>query len=855
MSKRKSLRGVQPVYAGVVLLAGLSGCIAAKKQAAGEGIARLTVRNLGAVIGLLNADTACGFASDAVQGAAVVTGNPGEDGSVVFTVAGCTVTAANVEDTDCNGVTKTSSGSFTADATLTITGLVTGDPNQPVVPNSPESITFDFSNISFSEFKVVDSGNENNLTQRSGSISMTAKPRLAVAEDSGACAIATPNVTFTDITYSADSVVFLSAINDKGKLKEKEIEIGGGTFSAQNGVGPTGEENTISGNLITLGKDAPVDGDGKLDPDYDAAAFQSDYACEDNLVIPESFDCADVRQVVAENSGRLSALTLGIAAGVARAQCPFVPAGLTGGLGEDGSVLTLALAAECPLTFPAGTVVSTDCNGETITIEGSYTVAAGSTLEVTGYNVGNAAVGVLPTSRAPAVITASIDFTNFSISKSVADPAVPAAVFSIASGNLSGEVAPRFFLDPASGACTISSDILGTAPVAFNNVTWTDAVIELDSDDLVDDNTLFNFTLDTSSIDAQSGDNVATSNEINGSLTFSGVPITIAPGTLLQEDFDAQVFEDAFRSCPIDADNGIPNAALAVADAQCSFRQALGQNAARLMVGATAGVVTVKEAACGPATATVFNGAPNTVGNSVATTTNCTIPFPAGAPASLDCTGGAVDVDGTFTFNGAKTTTGFMVDLNADGNVDVVAPVAQDGASFDNAAIDMAAWSFDKLANGVSLAKITVTGDIEVSNFTPILAEGDGNLQGNPDGVGDGTFTQRSPIFSFDGLASAAGATITATLVLRNAAGLLTFNIDITNLGINAFVGAIIGTSNDIDGALTVDGELVTIVAGTPFDAAFNQAALDASYSCVNLDDDPLVAATLTNNLILVPAQ
>ncbi|WP_410959330.1 hypothetical protein, partial [Salmonella sp. SAL4433] len=70
----------------MALVVGLAGgCIAAKKEAAGGAISRLTVRNLGSVIGLLNADTTCGFSSDAVVSAAVVTGEPGTDGTVVFT--------------------------------------------------------------------------------------------------------------------------------------------------------------------------------------------------------------------------------------------------------------------------------------------------------------------------------------------------------------------------------------------------------------------------------------------------------------------------------------------------------------------------------------------------------------------------------------------------------------------------------------------------------------------------------------------------------------------------------------------------------------------------------------------------
>jgi hypothetical protein len=814
----------------VLLLPIFMGCIKERKQAAGEGFARLTVRNLGGVVGLLNADTTCGFSSDAVKSAATIVGNPGEDGSVTFTVTDCTINAGSAVDTDCNNNTTTSTGSFTATATLTITGLLTGDTETPVVPGTADSVTFDLQNVVFDNFKVVASNNDNSLTNVSGSISATISPRFAVQADANgeatACAVPTKNVTFTDVVYSSDSVVLIETPD-----KVKEVEIGGSNFSAQNGVGADGSENSISGTMVVLGLEVDVTGDGALDPEYDAATFISNFDCDPELLQPVSFTCPDVRQNLAFGSARLSALTFGVAAGLARAQCPFVPAGLTGNVGDDDSVLTLALAADCNLTFPAGTVVSTDCNGDTITVSGAFTVSAGSTLDVTGYNVGNAAVGVLPTSRRPALVTADISFNEFSISKSVAP-----VTFTVHSGDLSGALQPRFFLDQLTGACTVTSPILGTAPVTFEAITWTDADVTLDND-----GSPFNFTLNTSSINAQSGDEVAATNEINGSITFSGNNIVIPAGTDLEEGFSQQVFDDAFQSCAA----GIPDTAIGVADAACSFRQVLGNATARLMVGSAAASVSAANALCGAATSTVLTGANFQPSTAVATTTTCPLVIPAAAPGTTDCVGSVVDIDGSVTASAVTTTSGIGVDANADGNIDTVVPNTLGAISGDTIVLDFSAFTFDKQAGGVTVARLTTTGDVTVENFSPVLAQSDANSDGTGDTVGGviPLFNKTTPIFSVTNLDLTAG---TAVLVIRNAAGLLTFNIELADVSLDAFVGASAGVSDDISGTISVDGEPVTLNPNFSFPGQFSQAALDASYSCVNTDAD------VTNGLILV---
>jgi hypothetical protein len=251
-----------------------------------ETIARLTLRSLSAMVSLLNADTNCGFASDEVKNSAVVSGNLGEDGFVVFTVADCVIDASFVE-TDCSGDITTATGQLTATANLTIDGLVTGDPNNPVVPSTAESVIFNLQRISYINFEVLVSNDANVLTLINGDISAQFSPRFAVSASSGNCTVPTKNITFTNITYSP-SIVLLDILNSP----RQELNIESSNYSAQLGQGPIPEQsNSISGELFIFGANPNITGNGKIDPLFDAAAFSADYECTVDLALPESFVC------------------------------------------------------------------------------------------------------------------------------------------------------------------------------------------------------------------------------------------------------------------------------------------------------------------------------------------------------------------------------------------------------------------------------------------------------------------------------------------------------------------------------------------------------------------------------------
>src|SRR5262245_37605551 len=91
-----------------IALACTPSCLSMFGGKVGTGIARLTVRNIGAMVGVTSADASCGFASQAVKDAATVEGAIGEIGSITWRVESCTI---NLPDwttygSDCHGNQK-----------------------------------------------------------------------------------------------------------------------------------------------------------------------------------------------------------------------------------------------------------------------------------------------------------------------------------------------------------------------------------------------------------------------------------------------------------------------------------------------------------------------------------------------------------------------------------------------------------------------------------------------------------------------------------------------------------------------------------------------------------------------------
>ena len=225
-----------------------SGCSpTSPSDAAAMGVARLLVRNTGAVATLINKDATCGFASPSVLAAAEITGTVGGHGTVTLTATNCTLDlggGTTVTGPDCNGTTVTAQGKITVSAKREITGTLTGHAASPVVPDSQDATTLTITQVVFTDFKVTNSSSKNILTIKKGALTAVVTPRLAVALDTGACAIVTPNTGFQDLVVTEKCDVTV-----EGDSPVVSAGVFGSKVNAQNGVGSNGDENKLAARL------------------------------------------------------------------------------------------------------------------------------------------------------------------------------------------------------------------------------------------------------------------------------------------------------------------------------------------------------------------------------------------------------------------------------------------------------------------------------------------------------------------------------------------------------------------------------------------------------------------------------
>ncbi|OGQ18252.1 MAG: hypothetical protein A2138_03185 [Deltaproteobacteria bacterium RBG_16_71_12] len=790
------------VAAGTIALLSLSGCPSCAPQTVGEGVARLTVRNVGAMVSLVSANADCGFASTAVAGAPVIDGAVGSEGTVTWTVTDCAIDLGE-ESTiseDCTGGTVTGSGKVTLSATKTVAGILTGDDENPVVPGGPDAATISITAATFEDFRVVNSKSDNVLTMVSGSITAIAKPRLAVAESTGACAVATPNVTFSSVAYGA-STLYVDTPDNKF-----EADVTVSDISAQNGK--KDEENSISGTMTVFGSSVDVTGDGALDPDYDAAEFAAAYACADDLATPESFECVDLTPRLADGAARLSIKLLGTVASLldADTSCGFSSAAvqgaatLTGTPGGTGSI-TFASTA-CTLTFPANTMLDSDCEGTQTIVQGSVTVTG--TKVVAGRVTGSAENPIVPIVDQPATITVSIVADDFMVGSTANDNALLAR-----SGTLAGVVKPQVYVGADTGVCSVSTPNAG-----FEDVDWSNGDLLLTSA-----SGSFALAADASALTAANGNSSSGVNALDGTITIDGTAYDV-PGDAagLDPEFDQDAFDDSWQ-CNADLADPLSHACAVALGGQ------LGAGAASLTMR-TLGTVTSlvnADTSCGfssPAVGGTPTFAGGDVGDDDVTATfslagaGCTITLPADTVVSTDCAGTETAVGGTVVVRGTKTVTGFRTG-------DPLEPIVP--TSFKPATFTL----------NLGITELSVVSSASTSSMVVHTGELDGVVQPR---VGLDSTTGACSISTPNSTFSAVNWT-QAQVTMTSDSGV--FDVAIADSNLAAQNGTDGTNTNTLSGDITAEGVPLTGLA-LPLDPDFDQTAFDAAYAC-------------TPNLMVVP--
>lgn len=754
----------------------------------GLNVARLAIQALGSVGGEVTEDAVCGFESAAAKASRRLIGQPGQMGEMITTISGCTLdfTATPAESADCDDVKTILGGRVIVDATLRLRGRLTGDDDDPVLPEDPEASTLELTNVIAEGLVITRSDNDTRFELREGSMSGTIQARLAANND-GACLLPTPNARLSTVTLDKANL-FVGGDGESAYVFVPESNL-----SAQVGRG-TDMENQIWGTIDLFTERVALAGKA-LDPNYERMAFEDSYAkCEDDLAKPVKFTCDNesTDRDLADGIGRG---TVGLFSSIVAllnddTNCGFESPGveatvvITGAAGGMGTATYRTTG--CVLDYTSTTTVSTDCDGVSTIARGRVTVTARRT--VTGRLTGRADTPVLPVVDTPARIeidSAVLDGFRISSTSTDSDD-----VLEFRTGLLSGAVTPRLARSRSDEACSIATPI-----ARIENLRLSDSTVAIETDD----GTLVS-SVASANIGAVNGTfSAGESNVLTGTITIGGK--TRGLPAMLDDDFSQAVFDRKWQSC--ESDLQVPVSYV------CDPIRRLVDGAARLtpqMMGLVV-ALTENDDRCGFSTPSIAQN-PTSMdaigddGTAVFTiASSCRISFPQPIVANDDCNDVQTLVSGTFNVRGEKRVRGF---ITGDPSLPVI-PTTRDSVSYE---------LFADLANfRVASTSTTVVGTIVSGQLSGTVA-----ARSALDTATD-TCTKPTPLFTFSDLTYA-----NAVVRLQNDDG--RFDVTVSASDIDAQTGA----ANSIAAALTVGG--MQYVLTDALDPSFDQAEFDRSFAC-----------------------
>lgn len=262
-----------------------------------SGVARLSVNNFARLVGAINnvasvtKSSECIF-SPSAPFAGKTTIERGENGlgKVSFHFAQCefdfgTGTTINLPGS-CSDQKVTYFGKVTVSGSRTISGLLTGNAEHPVIPSGNDGIDFKFTSVEFENYKVESSDLDKSMTILRGSAAFDAKVHLAKDQKSKFCAVALPNLTLSHIKYSPEPGSEDTVVKLNGPRGDFEAVINSSDFNAQ--IGVHGEvSNSLDGVMTIWGKQIAIPTDGnQLKPGFTAQSYNDSLACIENLKTP-----------------------------------------------------------------------------------------------------------------------------------------------------------------------------------------------------------------------------------------------------------------------------------------------------------------------------------------------------------------------------------------------------------------------------------------------------------------------------------------------------------------------------------------------------------------------------------------
>ena len=519
-----------------------------------HGASRLSVKTVGALTSLVDADARCGFSSPQVLANAALSGTSGSAGSATFTLpAPCVISFSTTTEIskDCSGAKQFAQGTVSVTGTKKLTGVLTGDTSQPVAPSSRDpaelELTFELNN-----FVLSNSTGANTFTVREGRLSSIVKPRVAIDTRSSICSIATSIAEFPKVAWQDAKLL----VNSSGF--DFQVNVSQGQLVAQSGS--KGERtNYLAGTMISDGAPVTIPPQGAgpiLDPDYQEAAFLSSFSCEPGFQLAQTEAECSIDNALATNIARLTVQAAGNIASLTQndTRCGFsallvktMPDEVTGSNGQMGQIRWGISNCTIGQTGPAS--LGADCSGTTTYLSGRANVSAQRVVK--GERNAELVVfdSIIPRARdALTIKLTSVPLDELSTWTVLPSEVNPYAKLVIHSGILSGTVTP------ALGERKSKPQVYDVAtPVA----TFTDVQLSNANVSFSVGGKKFNLEVPAVKVSALNGSLNGKSNTISGVVTLgNGHLITIAP-TALDPEFEQKAFDSSY-ACTSDLKAPIP---------------------------------------------------------------------------------------------------------------------------------------------------------------------------------------------------------------------------------------------------------------------------------------------------------
>ncbi|MCC7072170.1 MAG: hypothetical protein IT383_12655 [Deltaproteobacteria bacterium] len=779
----------------------------------GDGAARLTVQNAGVLLSVVNTDAHCGFGNEDVMADYTVEGEVGQVGKITWTVQGCELDFGldpNAEpvtvSSDCTGAETRVKGRIIVDATRTIEGLLTGNPETPVVPQSPDAVTLTMHAVVFGYRASMGEAAASALIKQ-GIIDLKASVHLARSASLGVCSVPTNAITIDSLVVS-DAAYEI----DDGEGHVFDVPVRRADLSAQVGS-YRGRENEIKGTINVWNNEVSLAHDQKLDPDYDSEAFVQGFACVEDLQLPLEYACESLAPRLAEGAAKLTINTVGniVSAFSKDTSCGLkssavrAAAEVTGEVGREGGTATYRIDEPCVIDFGEARVMPGDCVGYSPTISGR--AAFTGSLEVRGRRTGNPDEPIIPTSRDAATLRFRLVLEDAAVQGSAPE------VMEVAHGVVSGTMYPRLAIDTVTGACSVDTPV-----VSFDDVTWepgVEATIRASGNAL-------GITIESSSLDAQNGKKGERENYLAGEIVVGGeryaIPLDDGEPTL-DPGYDADEFRDGWLCGAVREPSS---------DDECDMHQVIADGVARLIIqtaGTVAGAINSDED-CGFSNKmdvlknpTIVEGHAGQMGSLTWAVHDCPL-GPGATPAvyATDCIGGTTHWVGSANVDSTRTVRGMREDVEVPllGRVaDSIAPQSPESVDLwltDVALDEFSSWA---LAPGQQepLGILTIHNGTLDAFLKPITGWSEEQER----------YTVATPV------ATLQGVHLRNAQVTLEAQG-MTFVLDVADSNLFAVNGRAGLSENTITGTVTIDGDVVQV--GGALNPDYDADELAASWAC-----------------------